>query len=514
MVAKYTPYSSAVPFFTRENAPTGMPPADAERVQAYFLYEQMYWNHPETFRIKARGTNSNEIYLPSARGIVEARNRFLGKNFDIHLNPERGTPDQRIQTEDAFRKLFKRELFWTKYAAQKRWGLVWGDSIWHITADPNKPQMSRLRIHDVHPSRYFPITVDERRIGVHLIDVVKDPRDAKKQVHRRQTYRQDETGAITTELALFEFGKWDDRDPENEVSKVQQLVNPTPLDSRITTIPVYHIRNTWESGVEFGSSSIRGIETVLLAANQAVSDEDLALAFNGLGMYWTDAPPPRDAAGNPTAWPMGPAKMAEVPAGKQVGRLGGVDNLSSSLEHIRFVLDSAQQGAGVPDIAAGKVDVSVAESGISLAMQLAPLISANEELEGAMLGVYDQMLHDLATMWFPVYEQFSDAAECEVTSLVDDAMPVDKDKEIERLIALKTAGLLSAEEIRPELIKLGFRVSAEGMSQIQAATANADPFAGRMADELSGMVGGGNSDSPEGERAVANGQVTSSARQV
>jgi len=529
---KYSPYSSAAPFFAKEDLPAGLNELDAARVQSYFLYERMYWNHPETFKIKQRGANTNSIYLPSAKGIVEARNRFLGRDFDILISPNRGTPDQQITTNAAFQKLFRRELFWTKYAAQKRFGLIWGDTIWHITADPAKPEGSRISLHDVHPSRYFPISAandDSRVIGCHIIDVVKDPRDAKKTVHRRQTYRRmnpddplaDTAGQISTELALFEFGKWDDRDPENEVKKIQQLTPPTPLDPRITSIPVYHIRNTWDSGTQFGSSSIRGIETVLNAANQAVSDEDLALAFNGLGMYWTDAPPPRDAAGNPTAWPMGPAKMAEVPAGKQVGRLGGIDNLDSSLNHIRFVLESAQQGAGVPDIAAGKVDVTVAESGIALAMQLAPLIAANEELEGAMLGVYDHMLYDLANMWFPVYEAMTETMECEVTSVVDDPMPVDKDKEIERITALKAAGLISAEEARAMVAKLGIKLDSGGMDQIineeQRKAANADPFANRFQSELdqfSGAVGSGTVKTPaSGETGGVNGTgaVTSSA---
>lgn len=505
MAIAYSPYSSAKPFFP-PGSPTGLTGTDADRVQAYLFYEEAYWNHPETFRVKARGNNNDPVYLLGPRKIIEATNRFLGVDFDFIVSAKLGTPDDQLQTYAMFQRLFRRELFWTKYAAQKRFGLIWGDSIWHITADPNKADGTKVRIHDVHPSRYFPINdpLDETRVvGVYLVDTVPDPKDPAKSVHRRQAYRRTEAGGVTTELALFELGKWDDRPNKlkpSEIKKLVDLVPPTALPPQITSLPVYHIRNTWDSGFPFGSSTLRGIETVITAVNQGVSDQSLAHAFNGLGAFWTDAAPPRDAAGNPTSWNMGPGRVAEVPIGKTFGRISGVDNLDGSISHIKFMLDEAQTGAGVPDIAAGKVDVTVAESGISLRLQLAPILAANAEREGAILAIYDQMFYDLSRMWFPAYEGFGSSAECEVVSVVGDALPTNRADVIAEIIDLVTAKLLSPEEARLRLIPLGFKLDDGGLGQVVAAekalaeARTSDAFTNRFNSELdamSGSAGGG-----------------------
>jgi hypothetical protein len=494
----FTPHSSIVPFFA-DAAEPGIPEFDANRIMAYAQYEQFYWNHPESFRLVQRGEDEAPIYLPSARRIIEATNRFLAVGFDYAIDSAVGTPDSRAQLDLAFKALFKRELFHVKFNAQRRWGLVRGDAIWHITADDTKPEGTRISLHDVHPKRYFPIVdADDptRVVGCHLVETIADPRDKTKQVIRRQTYRKEldavglPTGLITTELSLWEVGKWDDRYLEPKDLKMVALLRPvTPLPPAITSLPVYHIRNTWDE-YAFGSSTLRGIETILAGANQGVSDQALAMAMNGLGSYWTDAAPPVDASGAPTDWEFGPLRMTEVPPGSTVGRLEGVGSVAPSIDHLNFILDSAQTGVGVPDIAAGKVDVSVAESGISLRLQLAPIIAANGEREQTMLGVYDQMFFDLRTMWLPAYERLT--LDAEIASIVDDPLPKNHEAEVKEVIDLYAAKLITAEEARTRLINLGWEIEATAnklLDEVTATAVAADPFAARSNAELANNQG-------------------------
>lgn len=495
MAQVYHPYSSAVPFF-QEAAEPGIHESEQNRLRAYTVYEQMYYNHPDTFKLLQRGEDEAPIYLPSAKQIVEATSRFLALGFDFLVESATGTSNDQDMLSQTLKDLFKRERFYLKFNSQRRFGLIRGDAVWHITANPVKPELTRISIHAVPANRYFPIFADgdpESVIGCHLVDMVPDPKDDTKRVIRRQTYRKAvdgaglPTGKITSECALFTIGKWDDRNLKpNEIEQVAVVTPVAELHPLITTIPVYHIPNDWSAGIHYGSSLIRGIETLLAAINQSVSDEALAMAISGLGSYWTNASPPVDpATGLPTAWEIGPLRMTEVPMDRTVGRLEGVGSVQPSLDHRGSLLDGAMRGASIPDIAAGKVDVAIAESGISLRLQLAPILAANAEREQNMIGVYDQMFYDLTRMWLPAYESIT--TDATVTAVVDDPLPTNREAQIKEVADLVTAKILSVEEGRRELIKLGYEIdaSAEGLIAEQSAMAEAtDTFAKRAAEEL------------------------------
>ena len=64
----FTPYSTVRTFSA--TLPSWVPPEDQERIQSYQTYEEIYWNHPETFKLVVRGTESKPIYVPSGRIIV------------------------------------------------------------------------------------------------------------------------------------------------------------------------------------------------------------------------------------------------------------------------------------------------------------------------------------------------------------------------------------------------------------------------------------------------------------
>lgn len=477
--------------------------ADKARLQAYALYEKIYRNEPRTFELQQYGQNADPIYLPSPKKIIEASNRFLAVDWNYVIDPDLGTPDEQKAMGDLFSQLWRRERMISKFNTQKRYGLVWADAIWHIYADPRKPAGHRVSIKEVHPSHYFPILDpldNERIIGVHLVDFVRDPREkdplTKKTVVRRQTYRKFEapngTIRITSETGTYEQIAWDDRNMlEKNLKKVSQIEQEHDLDPKITSIPVYHIANKRMPGSIFGDSQLAGIERIFAAANQSISDEELTLVTQGLGMFYTTSGPPKNADGTTGAWDLGPGQMVEVSPEDKVGRLTGVTSVAPMLEHIKFMLEEATSSVGLSDIAMGRVNVTVAESGISLFLQLAPLLASNKEQEDEMLPVYDNMWYDLKTGWFPTYEQTNPETPVEITTYVGDPMPVNKDAEITRIVTLVTAQLMSLDEARTKLVQLGVEIdlkTTDAASIIAEAAALStakfgDPFNNRYNTE-------------------------------
>ena len=456
-------------------------PEDLERLKAYALYEDMYFNRPETFKVFLRGKNDSPIYVPSAKKIIEAMNRFLCKNFQVVV-PSKGNDQGEAELQMRMDNLFKREELASKFANQKRFGLIRGDAMFYITADPNKEQFSRISIHELNPGNYFAIkdpTDSDRVIGCHIVEVVRDPRekdDRSKTIARRRTYlkggvkfnattgqyeQETPTPGVWTEVSHWEIGKWDDRNMKAE--DLKQVKGPEipdvpmfQLPNPINSLPVYHWQNVrMESG--FGLSEISGIETLITGINQGLSDAQLTMVLQGLGIYATDAKPPVDSAGNPTSWQLGPGGVVEVPTGKFFNRVSGVGSVQPAIDLVQEFKNDAQEANGIPDIAAGKVDVSVAESGISLQLQLAPIIASSMEKELEILGTMDHMLYDLMTMWFPAYEQTTFAEGLEIAAHVDDPMPVNREARVQEVLLLFTSQLIGIAEARAELTKLGYK---------------------------------------------------------
>lgn len=485
----FDPYASVKPYFSPSKVPAyAVSEEDKARVQSYEFYENAFWNMPDTFKVMQRGFDAAPIYLPAPRKMIEAVNRFYAKKFNYLITKDQGN----AVTDLAF-SLFKREKFFTKFATQKRYGLIRGDALWHIVGDDTKPEGERLSLYEVSPANYFPIMEGEKRTGCYLVDVIIDPDDpnASKTVARVQTYRKDkDTGLIMSKLEYYETGKWDARNLKQKDIKLLKVVTPEfALPAMITSLPVYDIPNNRIPGPSpFGYSEILGIERVFAAVNQAISDEELALAMAGLGIFWTTSGPPVDGAGKPTTWDIGPGRMIELGKDTAMGRLQGIDSVDPMIDHMKFMLGEAQGGLSISDVAAGRVDVQVAESGISLQLQLAPLLEHTQEKEGAMIETYDQMFYDLVHGWFPAYEGTSATTETTMVAVTGDPMPRNRKADIDELLSLKNAGLLSAEEVREILIaQHGYKIKAavDKLLEEQAARAKAeDPFAARSDGEL------------------------------
>lgn len=447
---------------------------DKQRIKAYRLYENMYRNSPDTFEVVLRGDEDDpsSIYIPTCKKYVNTTARFLAVDFDYIIDEENevtGQDDLKKQLNTFLRKLFAREKIYSKFIQQKKWGLAWGDQVYHITADDTKREGERISIHVLHPGKYFPIEEDTgtgtRIIGCHIVDLVQDPRetDTKKSVARRQTYRKQKTedgtgytGLITTELRLFEEGKWDDRHPDNEIVNVKTLVEEKTLPATITQIPVYHIANDPPNGSSWGSSQVSGLETIITAINQGATDEDLTITMQGMGVYVSSAGPPVDpATGQQGTYKVGPRDVVEISEGQDFKRVSGLSSVSPFQDHLSYLNAEAQTAIGIPDMATGVVDVSLAESGIALALKMGPIIAENADKELEILAVWNNMLYDLVNMWIKEYEKI-DFKAIPVTATTGDPMPVNREKKIQEVILLFTSGLITIEQAQDALSELGW----------------------------------------------------------
>jgi hypothetical protein len=497
----WTPYSTVRPMMSG-TFPGWVPDEEQERVTSYTLYEQMYWSHPTTFRLQARGTENNPIYIPSARVIVDTTARYVAKGLGVAYNPTNdpsltANEQDRINAQFAFSSLFKREKFFSGFHANKFYGIMKGDYVFHVIADPARADGRRISIVSVDPGSYFPVLADpndpESLQGVILADLVAigDDEFVRRQLYRREL-NADGTYTIFTSLAYFkpEAEAWYNLEGEPE-NVPAETTDETPLDPQIQAIPVYAIRNNPTPGRMFGSSECRGLERLFAAVNQGISDEELALALEGLGMYATEGGPPRDEDGNILpAWPLGPGRVVETDADANFRRIAGISSVTPYRDHLGFLIEQMRDATGANEAATGKVDVQVAESGIALALRLAPLLSRIDVYDLHVTDVIANLYYDLATYWFPVYESNSF-----VTAMVEptlgDKLPLNRKQRFDELVQMHQLGVITTEYFLTEVQKLGYELpdtpeamATAALAEKEARAAAEDPFAARAGGEV------------------------------
>lgn len=477
----FTPYSTGAEFFGAK--PTWIQDElDILRIQSYQTYEKMYWNVPDIFKVALRGSNSQPIYIPSARTIVDTTNRYVGADIKVVCRGEGDTTTVQA-AQLAVNDLVKRERYKTKFGGKKRYGLIWGDSIWHLTADKNKPVGTRLRITSLDPGMYFPIADPDdvdRTIGCHLVEEISTSDGPRIQ---RLTYRKTENGKISVEMGIFKVDAWEALDDRPE----RILMPLTDLPDPITSIPVYHTKNSEQPGDPFGSSEVRGLERIMSAVNQTMSDEDLALALMGIGMYATDSDEPTDEKGNRLPWKLGPGRVVhyngtkweKVPGAQGIGEAYG--------EHYNRLWEALFRVSSTPEVAVGMVDVSVASSGIALALQLGPMLSKAGEKNQLLLDVENNFWYDIVRMWFPAFEE-STFEGVEVECFVGDAVPVDRVARFAELNDMLDRGVIDTAYYRAEAMKLGYAfpgdIAATAASEFERRQAMSDGFADRVDEEI------------------------------
>lgn len=461
---------------------------------SYELYEKIYWNVPETFRLVARGTEDKPIYVPSGKIIVETTNRYTSPGFGFSVLPLPGFAvgqDAVLQANAFFDAFLTRELFLAKFAGNKRYGLIRGDWLWHLVADPKKPAGSRVSIHALDPASFFPVWHPDdldRILGCHIVEQFV-PEGETDPVIKRTTYRKSDWdlktppgGKILYEISTFKVDDWGGPDSK----PLKKIVPLTQLP--ITTLPVYHVKNFDEPQNPFGSSEMRGLERIIAAVNQGISDEELTLALDGLGMYATDAPPPTDDDDEEIDWTLGPGRVIEHPPGSKFIRIDGVGSVTPYQDHLAFLGGKLDEASATPEIAKGNVDVQVAASGIALYMQLSPLLAKTDEKDVAVKAVHAQLFYDLATQWFPIYEGIR-LEGMQIIPTIGDKLPVDRVKKFAELNDMLDRKVISRAYYRSEAAKLGYVFPSDigvDIVQEEAALAEAeDSFAARSREELS-----------------------------
>jgi len=505
-LADFNQWSTAKPLISGAGGNYIADEAEALRVASYQLYEQIYWGVDGTFKLASRGAENSPIYVPAPKTIVETLHRFLAKDVIISADPTRGDTASQTLANQVWDDLCKRERFYSKFASNKRYGIIRGDWLWHFYADPNRPAGSRLSIMPVDPASWFPIYNDENVdevIGCHIIEPFIT-NEGKSRIRRLTYMKVTGTGGpspITREEGIYEVDKWGgpgmDQEPIPEEITMPLMTLPSPIDS----LPIYQMPNFEEPGSVYGSSELRGYERIIAGVDQSISDEELALAMDGLGVYATDAGAPIDPdSGQELPWDLGPARVVEVPTGSRFDRVSGVSSVTPYLEHVGYLHDQINESSGSPQVARGVVDVSVAESGIALEIQFVPLTArVNERLltVDAKLG---NMLYDLPK-WLVAYEGsimsplLADPTDPtkgpRLKPVYAPVIPVNKAKEIQDTIALAGAGLISGETARERLRELGVKIPDETEEQTRIlgeterkAKVEADAFGSRIDGEL------------------------------
>lgn len=454
----FGPYSSARPLIPA--LPAWVGGQDAERVAAYELYERIYWNMSDSLRLIRRGSEANPIFVPTAKRIIETFHRFLAPGFTIAPDPEFGSTQQQQAALLAFRSLFRRERFRSTFVSAKRYGLIRGDWVFHVVGDEMREPGSRISIYNIDPASYFPIWDDDEaqdvRIGCHLIEhIMTDSGDA---AIYRLTYRKvTEAGGpspITVEASIFKPEDWGGPGMEEEKAPLESLIPPTVLPAPITSIPVYHIKN-FDDGSPFGSSELRGMERLLGAVNQSITDEDLALALEALGVYVTDSGPPIDPdSQEELPWDIGPGRVVELEDGKTFDRVDGIRTVSPYQDHLKYLHQQIDLSTGTPDIAQGIVDVQVAESGIALEWKMGPMVARAEEREEGITDVMVNMFFDLKS-FFAGYEG-QNLGDAIIVPAYGQRLPVNRAKQFEEIMALYEASLVSGSWTRAALRGIGY----------------------------------------------------------
>lgn len=502
---------------------------DRQRLRAYDTYEDLYRNQSEVFAVAMNVDGENELLrrlIPTARTIVEATNRYLARGLSwagtmtapTTATDAGGTGDSAAAdaataeavgaTMAQLKSLFDREEFGAKFLSLKRWMLIRGDAMLHITADQAKPEGKRISITELNPGTYFAIKDPanaERVNGCYIVNIIKDDEDediAARLEYQRILTPEDQAkfngaplNTIFVRMSFWEPDGWDDRATDEDLKPVDAparfgesfalLLQGTTLPADITAIPVYHFRNNRNGSEVFGISEIQGIETLINGINQTATDQEIAVALQGLGVYWTDSGKPVDDDGNPTDWVISPATMLTVQEGRSVGRVQGVGSVQPSLDHIKFLKGEQSETTGTPLISIGTLESATASSGVALSIEMAPILAKNEEKEEEINSKLVQMLFDLVTGWLPAYEGLQDNG-VRVAPSFEDPVPVNEEAEIKKFTDLVTAKVISTRFARTMLAeRLGWQIPADEESALAGeAQASADLMGARLDAEV------------------------------
>lgn len=455
-----TQWSSIAPFFgtkLKSAVSTWVPKEDQERVMSYTKYDQMYWNDPKQFALRVLD-GEEPVYIPNARTVVDTTAHYLLKGLQITM------PDGSDQDKQFLTNFLKREAFYSRFNVAKLSGVARGDFVYHITANPQKAPDTRISMVPVDPGMVFPIWDEDepdRMVGCQIAQQywVPGPDEDKTRV-RVLTYEKvypkndiDEAKAtIWREEVIYELQpSWFSK--SDKPVKVKTVIPRGQLDARITQIPVYWFKNKDWNGELFGSSELRGLESLAQAVSQGETDVAAALSLEGLGVYATDGGRPVDSNGTETDWEVAPGRVMEVPQGSYFRRVEGVGSITPAKDNIDYLTDKMNEAAGLSDVALGKVDAQVAQSGIALAIKFIPTLAKIETRDQEGIDKLTQMFYDWKT-WVEVFEQKT--LNSDIVPAIGDKLPTDRTARVNELNNMYDRHIISGQYYRDEMTKLGY----------------------------------------------------------
>jgi hypothetical protein len=413
----FTPYSTIQPLLAMDDLEQWVPELDRDRIASYQKYDQMYWNVKDTFKLQMTADNQFPVYVPTPMDICDTTAHFFMKGLKITSKNE--------GLKTAWEAFAEREEFLSKFHIAKQAGVPRGDFLLHITADPSKPAGTRVSVNSIDPAIFFPEWDDDnldRVTAVRLVEAILDPLESTRTI--LHVLRYSYVTILGTRRVQVDESHWQtDGWFSGELKKKIRDVKPTKLlPERINTIPVYHFKNKEWQGDFFGSSELRGFERLQSSINQSTSDEELALALEGLGVYATDGGRPTDEAGNEIAWQISPGRVLEQEGGTFFRRVEGINSVKPFQDHIAMMVESMYNASATfrPQL----IDSLTAESGIALAIKFLPTMAKLEFRDEAGVSKLDQYLFDWKA-WQFVYENASLTGDFDLT--LGDKLPVNKD---------------------------------------------------------------------------------------
>lgn len=486
------PYANAL-MFGATDAYAWLPKMDRFRAQAYQKYDQMYWNDFLQYPVRYLA-GEFPVFIPNARTVVDTTAHYYLKGLAVSLKE----PEKYTATAEALAGFLKREMFYSRFHTAKHAGVARGDYVFHMTADPDKPDDRKLSLNSVHPSK---VILDEdpddcnRIIRVHLVDRVPNPAKAGHWAVKELVYWYDEgeatsnpeiepenledipypdqvvreepgateasTRRVMREERLWEIDKpWWDKEQRQLISTTLPAeALPDPID----TIPVYWFTNLgWDDGA-YGYSELRGFERQFQSISQVTTDQGTSLSLEGLGVYATDGGKPVDDKGTEQQWEIGPGKVMETPSGAYFRRVEGVGSVKPNIDHIDYLESKIREAGGLSDVALGRVDVQTATSGIALAIKFMPTLAKLDERDKTGTDRLTQLFYDWQK-WFEAYEGTKLDGEIQVT--LGDKLPTDRTGRINELNNMLDRDVISREFYRSEMQKLGFEFPKDIEDQI------------------------------------------------
>ncbi len=460
MANEFTPYSTLGPLFKPEQ-PTIFPEEDRERIGAYFKYDEMYWNDDTQFSLRVL-EGEEPLYIPNPRTIVDTTSHYLLKGLQVSPTD----PEKDKEMTIALENFLKREMFYSRFHTAKHAGVARGDFAMHLTADPLKPQGSRISLTSIDPAMVVPVYDPDdstKLLKVHIVEVWIDPEDPNKQRIRKLTYEYEFLNGrkkVFREEAIWELEpNWWGPKPK----KVKDLIPRAPLSDLITTIPVYWFKNIDWEGQLFGSSELRGFERLSYNISQVATDQSIALALEGLGVYATDGGRPVNNEGQETDWEVAPGKVMEVPAGSFFRRVEGTGSVKPFMDHINYLESKLREAGGLSDVALGRVDVQTAQSGIALAIKFMPTLAKISERDTAGVDRLTQLFFDWK-IWWQVYENQLFDGDIDVT--LGDKLPANRTERINELNNMLDRNVIPRSYYRSEMQSLGYDFPEDIEAQI------------------------------------------------